>query len=360
MASEMAIEMANETELEEPTKPRMGPEENTLILVFDTETTGLPKERSFTESSDLTKWPSVIQLAWILYDTQSMNIISSSPQGEGEDIINNLPDKTTIAFSQEGLDINGISEAQIMSSPTTLEMAMDEFIRAYNAAGKIVAHNSTFDVNVMCAELLRLINNSTMPVEKKQIYQDTYNKLRGGDKPEMDTYKLATFHCRIWPYKYAREPSGAIIIDQVTEDDGKTYNTKRKEFFSSAWKAKDPNLEEAHISLFGQQMYGRPHSALPDAAECLRIYMRIIHGIDICDGAHPTPGNATICGIINPGPPLKHKIPRLIESLGGEQAPKKTWKSNSKKGGRKTVKRGKKYSKKYIKKYSKKRRTIRK
>ena len=39
----MAIEMANETELEEPTKPRMGPEENTLILVFDTETTGLPK-----------------------------------------------------------------------------------------------------------------------------------------------------------------------------------------------------------------------------------------------------------------------------------------------------------------------------
>ena len=40
-----------------------------LILVFDTETTGLPPrgENNVSASSDLEKWPIIVQLAFLLF-----------------------------------------------------------------------------------------------------------------------------------------------------------------------------------------------------------------------------------------------------------------------------------------------------
>ena len=37
------------------------------VLVFDTETTGLPTERN-ASISDLKAWPYIVQLSYILYD----------------------------------------------------------------------------------------------------------------------------------------------------------------------------------------------------------------------------------------------------------------------------------------------------
>ena len=37
------------------------------VLVFDTETTGLPTERN-ASISDLEVWPHIVQLSYILYD----------------------------------------------------------------------------------------------------------------------------------------------------------------------------------------------------------------------------------------------------------------------------------------------------
>ena len=39
-----------------------------LILVFDTETTGLPTERN-ASIFDNDKWPYIVQLSYIIYDT---------------------------------------------------------------------------------------------------------------------------------------------------------------------------------------------------------------------------------------------------------------------------------------------------
>ena len=37
------------------------------LLVFDTETTGLPESRT-TSILETSKWPHIVQLSWILYD----------------------------------------------------------------------------------------------------------------------------------------------------------------------------------------------------------------------------------------------------------------------------------------------------
>jgi hypothetical protein len=44
------------------------------VLVFDTETTGLPTERN-ASISDLKVWPHIVQLSYILYDIDEKKII---------------------------------------------------------------------------------------------------------------------------------------------------------------------------------------------------------------------------------------------------------------------------------------------
>ena len=45
------------------------------VLIFDTETTGLPTEKN-PSIYDTSKWPHVIQLSYIVYDTETNDIIT--------------------------------------------------------------------------------------------------------------------------------------------------------------------------------------------------------------------------------------------------------------------------------------------
>ena len=41
------------------------------VLVFDTETTGLPPSRYPPSESTISKWPYVVQLSFVIYDTSN-------------------------------------------------------------------------------------------------------------------------------------------------------------------------------------------------------------------------------------------------------------------------------------------------
>ena len=71
------------------------------VLVFDTETTGLPINKP--QVSDVNKWPHVIQLSHILYDTDNNVIIDCY-----DDIIK-LDDNVNI--SEESIKIHGITRS---------------------------------------------------------------------------------------------------------------------------------------------------------------------------------------------------------------------------------------------------------
>lgn len=117
-------------------------------LIFDTETTGLPKNQNlkFTPAN-IDNWARVIQLAWELVDTDSGEVINSKcylikPNGwevpkEKFWIENN---HSTERCQQEGVDI---------------VEALDAFILDHSKAAVMVAHNMSFDYPTLGGELIR-------------------------------------------------------------------------------------------------------------------------------------------------------------------------------------------------------------
>ncbi|MDB4024069.1 DNA polymerase III subunit alpha [Flavobacteriaceae bacterium] len=134
-----------------------------MYLVFDTETTGLPKKWN-APLSDSDNWPRCVQLAWQLHDSKGLLISSHSY------LIN--PDKYNIPYESE--KIHGISTALANKIGDDLVNVLDKFILDLNKAGFIIGHNVKFDLNIIGAELLRI--NSAVNLLEKDIL-DTCTEL---------------------------------------------------------------------------------------------------------------------------------------------------------------------------------------
>ena len=127
-----------------------------MFLIFDTETTGLPK-RWDAPISDSENWPRCIQLAWQLHDAGGTLI-------EHKDFIV-TPDGFDIPFESE--QIHGISTALAKKQGTSISDVLTAFEKALSKTQYVVGHNVGFDVNIIGAELHRLQRNTsvtTIPV----------------------------------------------------------------------------------------------------------------------------------------------------------------------------------------------------
>lgn len=121
-----------------------------MYLVFDTETTGLP--RNWTAPvTDLNNWPRVVQLAWQFYDDRGILL------GEANRIIR--PDGFIIPG--EAAMVHGISTEKAMKEGIDLKEALLEFADVLSVAKGLVAHNMNFDDKVVSAEFIR----SGLPLE---------------------------------------------------------------------------------------------------------------------------------------------------------------------------------------------------
>ena len=116
-----------------------------MYLIFDTETTGLPK-RWKAPLTDSENWPRCIQIAWQIHDIKGALI-------RHEDYLI-LPDGFTIPFDSE--KIHGISTALAENQGTPLAEVLNKFHTALNEVDFVVGHNVSFDRNIMGAEYLRL------------------------------------------------------------------------------------------------------------------------------------------------------------------------------------------------------------
>jgi DNA polymerase-3 subunit alpha len=115
-----------------------------MYLIFDTETTGLPK-RWDTPLTDSENWPRCIQIAWQIHDAKG-EVVSH------EDYLIQ-PDGFTIPFDSE--QVHGISTALAEAKGTPLVEVLDQFDAALNQVDYVVGHNVSFDRNIMGAEYLR-------------------------------------------------------------------------------------------------------------------------------------------------------------------------------------------------------------
>ena len=113
------------------------------VLIFDTETTGLPRDyKGSIYDSD--NWPYIVQLSYILFDCTQNKIIRNV-----DDIIKvkNIPASSTEIhqITQEMSDTKGIS----------IKEALNRFNKVAKQATRLIAHNIQFDKKLIIVESIR-------------------------------------------------------------------------------------------------------------------------------------------------------------------------------------------------------------
>ncbi|HLV39076.1 PHP domain-containing protein, partial [Xanthomarina sp.] len=115
-----------------------------MYLIFDTETTGLPK-RWDAPITDTDNWPRCIQIAWQLHDEMGNCI-------EHQDYLIQ-PDGFNIPYDAE--KIHGISTELAQEQGIPLVDMLERFNVALGKAKFVVGQNVKFDLNIMGAEFVR-------------------------------------------------------------------------------------------------------------------------------------------------------------------------------------------------------------
>ena len=127
-----------------------------MYLIFDTETTGLPRSW-FAPITDTDNWPRCIQIAWQLHDEMG-NLV------EHQDYLVK-PEGFNIPYDAER--IHGISTELAMEQGILLQEVLEKFNIALSKAKYIVGQNVGFDVNIMGCEFHRMnvaSDMASMPV----------------------------------------------------------------------------------------------------------------------------------------------------------------------------------------------------
>lgn len=121
-------------------------EKNTekTFLFFDTETTGLPRNWK-ASYKELDNWPRLVQIAWILSD------IDGSIMEEHNYVIK--PNGFSIPL--EATKVHRISTQKALQEGKEPQIVLNQFNNCINSVDFIVAHNISFDINVVASEMYR-------------------------------------------------------------------------------------------------------------------------------------------------------------------------------------------------------------
>ncbi len=129
----------------------LDPRKLPMYLIFDTETTGLPK-RWDAPITDTDNWPRCVQIAWQLHDELG-NLV------EHQDFLIK-PDGFNIPYEAE--QIHGISTALAEEQGVPLQEVLVAFNEALERTKFVVGQNVDFDINIMGCEFHRMETESTL------------------------------------------------------------------------------------------------------------------------------------------------------------------------------------------------------
>lgn len=187
-----------------------------MYLIFDTETTGLPK-RWDAPITDTDNWPRAIQIAWQLHDAMGNCI-------DHQDYLIK-PDGFNIPYDAE--KIHGISTELAEEQGISLAKVLEKFNAVLEKTKFVVGQNVGFDLNIMGAEFVR---------------EDVANKLQ--ELPVLDT-------CTEHTAELCKIPGGR------------------------GGKFKLPTLTELHEFLFNQP-FAEAHNATADVEATTRCFLELV------------------------------------------------------------------------------------
>jgi len=237
-----------------------------MYLIFDTETTGLPK-RWNAPVSDIDNWPRCVQIAWQLHD-------GSGKLLEHYDALVQ-PEGFNIPYDAE--QIHGISTALAAAQGKPLKEVLEDFKTVLAKTGFVVGQNVSFDLNVMGAEFFR--DSGANPLEPLP------------------------------------------VLDTCTEDTAELCQLPG----GRGGKFKLPTLTELHAYLFGEP-FDEAHNASADVEATARCFLELVRRRSFsAEVLGQGPGYLQRFEQANPGaiPPfgLKHKnLKKASEALARKTA----------------------------------------
>tara|TARA_Y100000591_G_scaffold331802_1_gene366862 strand:- start:2086 stop:2736 length:651 start_codon:yes stop_codon:yes gene_type:complete len=204
------------------------------ILVFDTETTGLPERGA--SITDHEKWPYIVQLSYILFDT-SLNCIDKCVNEYVK-----IPEN--IEISEVSQNIHKITRDVCNSQGKPIKLLLQDFNKTLFRADLIVGHNISFDKRLMFVECFR---------NKVKQYFTYYSYGKKTQKPEYCTMKNTIDLCQ---------------IPKINKDNKIYY--------------KYPTLLELYMKLFNDTPQNL-HNSLVDIVLTLRCYIKVKYNVDVFD-----------------------------------------------------------------------------
>ncbi|QBN20618.1 DNA polymerase III subunit alpha [Flavobacterium nackdongense] len=180
-----------------------------MYLIFDTETTGLPKKYT-APISDTDNWPRCIQIAWQLHDDMGRVI-------EHQDFLVK-PEGFNIPYDAER--IHGISTELAQAEGVPLAEVLEKFNIALSKAKFIVGQNLGFDVNIMGCEFYRLgveSPMSSMPIlDTCTEVTASLLKLPGGRGGKFKLPTLTELHQYLFNKPFAEAHNATADVEATT------------------------------------------------------------------------------------------------------------------------------------------------
>jgi DNA polymerase III epsilon subunit-like protein len=237
---------------------------NNTFIVFDTETTGFSPEKN-----------EIVQLSYILYNTDTQSVLyATSPGADIVKINGKIPKGTS--------DVHGITKEMTLDK-RPIKDHIDEFITYCNRASKFVGHNVKFDIKMITGQIKKIIAEQPEEEAKYNEFLSKFAMVDKVGKKKITQVLPDTAYCT------------------MAESQGVCAQLK------GVKKLKNDKLMEVHKLLFNQDVGGQLHNALVDISVTLRVYLKLVVNIDICQtmsklSANPTTlsNNNEICNLINP------------------------------------------------------------
>ena len=238
-----------------------------MYLIFDTETTGLPK-RWDAPITDTSNWPRCVQVAWQLHDEMGRLV-------EHQDYLIN-PDGFNIPYDAER--IHGISTELAQANGVSLQDVLEKFNQALSKAKFIVGQNVTFDVNIMGCEFHRFEMDS--PLSKMRVL-DTCTEvsasllqLPGGRGGKFKLPTLTELHQYLFNKPFSEAHNATADVEATTRC---FLEMVRRKIFT----IQELDVEKTYFDEFIQtnpaeiQLIGLKHINLKAASEKIRTALSV-------------------------------------------------------------------------------------
>ena len=233
-----------------------------MYLIFDTETTGLPK-RWDAPITDTNNWPRCVQIAWQLHDEMGKLI-------EHQDYLVK-PEGFNIPYDAER--IHGISTELAEADGISLSEVLEKFNISLSKTKFIVGQNLGFDINIMGCEFHRLgIESpmSSMPVlDTCTEVTASLLKLPGGRGGKFKLPTLTELHQYLFNVPFGEAHNATADVEATTRC---FFELIRTEVFTK----KELQVEQEYFDDFQLknpkpiQFIGLQHINLKEASDKIR------------------------------------------------------------------------------------------